>query len=65
MNIKGEKDLLDSPCIGICSSTNCGDEICIGCGRSAQEVIEWNSYSDEQKIAINLRLRPLQKPIDI
>ncbi len=57
MNILGEKDLSDSPCIGICSSTNLGDEICIGCKRTAQEVIDWNSYTDQQKIEINVRLK--------
>jgi predicted Fe-S protein YdhL (DUF1289 family) len=57
MKVSGEKDETDSPCIGICSSTNVGDEICIGCGRTAQEVIDWNTYSDTQKIAINQRLQ--------
>ncbi len=57
MKINGERDLTDSPCIGICSSTNVGDDICRGCGRTAQEVIEWNTYTNEQKIAINLRLQ--------
>lgn len=57
MKINGERDLTDSPCIGICSSTNVGDDICIGCGRTAQEVIDWNTYTDEQKIRINLRLQ--------
>lgn len=57
MKINGERDLTDSPCIGICSSTNVGDDICIGCGRTAQEVIDWNTYPDEQKIQINLRLQ--------
>jgi predicted Fe-S protein YdhL (DUF1289 family) len=56
MKVNGEKDLTDSPCVGICSSTNMGDEICIGCGRTAQEVIEWNTYPDSKKIEINLRL---------
>lgn len=56
MNISGHKDETDSPCVGICSTSNCGDDICIGCGRTAMEVIEWNTYTDEQKIAINQRL---------
>ncbi len=64
MNIFGEKDLTDSPCVGICSSTNLGDEVCIGCKRTAQEVIDWNSYSNEQKIAINLRLRKKAEMIE-
>jgi predicted Fe-S protein YdhL (DUF1289 family) len=57
MKISGERDLTDSPCVGICSSTNVGDEICVGCGRTAQEVIEWNTYTDEQRIQINKRLQ--------
>jgi len=57
MKISGERDLTDSPCIGICSSTNVGDEICVGCGRTAQEVIEWNTYTDAQRIEINKRLQ--------
>lgn len=56
MDIAGNKNLTDSPCVGICSATALGDAICLGCGRSFQEVIEWNSYTDEQKIAINQRL---------
>lgn len=57
MKINGERDLTDSPCIGICSSTNLGDDVCVGCGRTAQEVIEWNTYTDEKKISINQRLQ--------
>lgn len=56
MNISGKADAADSPCIGVCSATALGDEICIGCGRTFQEVIDWNTYSDERKIAINQRL---------
>lgn len=56
MKISGERDLTDSPCVGICSTTNVGDEICRGCGRTDVEVIEWNTYSDQQKIEINKRL---------
>jgi predicted Fe-S protein YdhL (DUF1289 family) len=61
MKINGERDLTDSTCVGICSSTNVGDEICIGCGRNAQEVIDWNAYTDEQRIAINIRLQNTKK----
>jgi predicted Fe-S protein YdhL (DUF1289 family) len=56
MNIKGERDMTDSPCVGICSTTNVGDDICRGCGRTAVEVIDWNGYTDQEKIAINKRL---------
>lgn len=56
MKVNGERDITDSPCVGICSTTNVGDDVCIGCGRTAMEVIEWNTYTDQQKIAINERL---------
>ena len=57
MNISGERDLTDSPCVGICSTTALGDEICIGCGRTFEEVYRWNILSDEEKMAINRRLQ--------
>jgi hypothetical protein len=56
MKVNGEKDMTDSPCIGICSTTNVGDDICRGCGRTAIEVIEWNRYTDQKKVEINERL---------
>ena len=57
MDISGRSDLTDSPCVGICSATALGDEICVGCGRSFDEVRLWNTLSDEEKIAINQRLQ--------
>ncbi len=56
MDIAGNKNLTDSPCVGICSATSLGDAICIGCGRTFQEVIDWNTYSNAQKEQINRRL---------
>ncbi len=55
MDIFGQKDLSDTPCIGICS-TALGDEICVGCGRRFDEVCQWNTLSDEEKRAIKRRL---------
>ena len=46
---------LDTPCIGICSTVY-GDEICLGCKRTCQEVIDWNTYQDEQKSVVYDRL---------
>lgn len=46
---------IDTPCIGICS-TIYGDEVCRGCKRSYQEVIDWNTYSNEQRKSIFSRL---------
>ncbi len=47
--------LIDTPCIGICSSVY-GDPICRGCKRTAIEVIEWNRYTLEEKDRIYQRL---------
>jgi len=56
MKMDGTREEHDTPCEGVCSTTNIGDTICIGCGRTAEEVIYWNSYSRDKKIAINRRL---------
>ncbi len=41
----------ETPCIGICS-TIYGDEICRGCFRTYQDIIDWNIYPDTTKLAI-------------
>ena len=41
-----------TPCIGVCS-TGIGDSVCRGCKRFSHEVIDWNSYSQEQKPETN------------
>ena len=45
-----------TPCIGICSTTSFGDKICRGCKRLSVEVINWNSYSEPQKQAVQARI---------
>jgi len=44
-----------TPCIGVCS-TGIGDSVCRGCKRFAHEVIDWNSYTSEQKRVVDARL---------
>lgn len=44
-----------TPCIGVCS-TGIGDSVCRGCKRFCHEVIDWNSYSPEQKRVVDRRL---------
>lgn len=46
---------IKTPCIGICS-TVFGDEVCRGCKRFVHEVIDWNTYSSEQKLMVKDRL---------
>lgn len=57
MKIDGTREDHDTPCHGICSTTNVGDLVCKGCGRTAEEVIYWNTYSKQRKIEINRRLK--------
>lgn len=60
MDVQGKRNLVDSPCVGICSATALGDLVCLGCGRTFDEVVQWNTYSDAQKIAINTRLQKVK-----
>ena len=53
----GERGITTTPCVGICTTTNCGDDVCRGCGRTAHQVINWNQYSDAEKATINRLLR--------
>lgn len=45
----------DNPCIGICSTTQWGDDRCRGCGRTSTEVRDWSTFTDVEKKMINLR----------
>ena len=45
-----------SPCVGLCTTTT-GDAVCKGCGRSLEEIREWNTYTDEKKVQIKERIR--------
>lgn len=56
ISFSGQRLDTASPCVGVCSVV-LGDEICRGCGRTFQEVLEWNHYNDAQKREINQRLR--------
>ena len=53
------QDPLASPCVGNC----CLDEgnVCMGCGRSLQEIVAWGTASDADKAAILERSRERSK----
>lgn len=58
------KSILDkplTPCVGICSCTSQGDEICRGCKRTATEVRDWNTYTNETKKQIINKLQETKK----
>ncbi|WP_412529602.1 DUF1289 domain-containing protein [Burkholderia lata] len=48
-------DLPDSPCVGVCSTLF--DDVCKGCGRTADEVSHWVFMNDDEKRAIGERIR--------
>ena len=56
------KQRSSTPCLGICSTTY-GDNVCRGCKRFIQEVINWNSYSNDEKEIVNSRLEEFKVTI--
>ncbi|MDR8757874.1 DUF1289 domain-containing protein [Burkholderia pseudomultivorans] len=48
-------DVPDSPCVGVCSTLF--DDVCKGCGRTADEVSNWVFMSDDEKRAVWARIR--------
>lgn len=44
-----------TPCTGVCKVLET-TQTCTGCGRTAQELLEWNSYTEEQRMEIMRRL---------
>lgn len=49
-----------SPCIGVCS-TAVGDDVCLGCHRTFEEISQWLFMSDEEREAAWLRLEAHNK----
>jgi uncharacterized protein len=49
-----------SPCTQICK-IDAFTGTCIGCKRTSQEITEWSSYSEEQRINIMEKLELWQK----
>jgi predicted Fe-S protein YdhL (DUF1289 family) len=48
-------DPLSSPCVRNCCLDE--DNICMGCGRSLEEIVQWGTASDADKSAILARSR--------
>ena len=47
MRVSDPTQPVKSPCIEVCSLNN--EDVCIGCYRTANEIIEWFSAPDERK----------------
>lgn len=44
-----------TPCVGLCSTTY-GDDVCRGCLRPVAAVLDWSSYTQEQKDSTQLKI---------
>ncbi len=42
--------LIESPCIGVCTLT--ADDVCQGCLRTVDEILNWVDYSHGQRLAV-------------
>ena len=54
-----------SPCKGVCTATALGDTICAGCMRTANEVMTWNTLTEDQRDAIWNRLESMNHYKDV
>lgn len=41
---------VESPCISVCQVN--GDEVCLGCGRTIDEITAWRELSDAEKAQV-------------
>ena len=46
----------DSPCIDICQMDS-ESGLCVGCGRTIEEIANWSSYTNEKKKNILKQLK--------
>jgi len=50
---------VETPCMAICRTEN---EVCIGCGRTTEEIEKWLDYTDNERKTVMERL---EKDFDI
>ena len=54
--LHSSNSMSNSPCVGKCSTSMAPfDEICKGCGRSVEEIRDWETYTELDKKLINLK----------
>ena len=53
-----KKSPIESPCISVCLYEN---EVCAGCGRTVDEVVNWYDMTDDEKQAVLNRLEKESK----
>jgi hypothetical protein len=47
-------DVVESPCINVCKIEN---DVCIGCGRTLEEIAHWLEMTDADKEQVNANLQ--------
>ena len=48
------EETADSPCIFVCTLVDNGvEDMCVGCGRTDTEIAKWQTYTEDEKKAIN------------
>ena len=50
--------IISSPCIGICQLTE--DGFCTGCARNLQEINDWLSYTEKDRIRLIEEVLPVR-----
>ena len=48
-----KKSPIESPCISVCRYEN---EVCVGCGRTVDDITNWYDMTDDEKQAVLNRL---------
>ena len=48
-----KKSPIESPCIGVCRLEN---EVCVGCGRTVDDITNWYDMTDDEKQAVLNRI---------
>ena len=44
---------IESPCISVCRYE---DEVCVGCGRTVDDIVNWYDMTDDEKQAVLNRI---------
>jgi len=53
-----KKSPIESPCISVCRYEN---EVCVGCGRTVDDITNWYDMTDKQKQAVLNRIEKESK----
>lgn len=44
---------VESPCVSVCKLVDLdGDDVCCGCGRSVDEIMQWREAGNERRLEI-------------